>query len=138
MKIVICDDNIEDLIKIEKLINQYIKLYPNLEILTEKYSDPRKLYNRICEKDLADIYLLDMIMSEKTGIDLGRQLLKSSSDSIIIYITSSTDFALDAYSLHAVRYLLKPLRETDLFEALDYALSSRGIKKGWYQPPIPK
>lgn len=130
MKIVICDDNIEDLIKIEKLINQYIKLYPNLEILTEKYSDPRKLYNRICEKDLADIYLLDMIMSEKTGIDLGRQLLKSSSDSIIIYITSSTDFALDAYSLHAERYLLKPLRETDLFEALDYALSSREIKKG--------
>ena len=34
MKIVICDDNIEDLIKIEKLINQYIKLYPNREILT--------------------------------------------------------------------------------------------------------
>lgn len=130
MKIVICDDNIEDLIKIEKLLNEYTKLYPNLEIITEKYSDPLKLYNRIREKDLADIYLLDMIMSEKTGIDLGRQLLKSGSESIIIYITSSTDFALDAYSLHAVRYLLKPIRETDLFEALDYALSSREIKKG--------
>lgn len=130
MKIVICDDNIEDMIKIEKILNNYIHSHENMEFDTEKYSDPLKLCQKIQDKNLADIYLLDMIMSEKTGIDIGRQLLKSGCESVIIYITSSSDFALDAYSLHAVRYLLKPVRETELFEALDYALSLQEVKKG--------
>ena len=42
---------------------------------------------------------------------------------MIIYITSSDDHALDAYGVHAVRYLLKPIDENSLFEALNYALS---------------
>lgn len=130
MKIVICDDNIEDLVKIEKLLHKYINLHTNIKFETKKYSDPLKLCRQIQEKDLADIYLLDMIMSEKTGIDIGRQLQRSGCESVIIYITSSADFALDAYSLHAARYLLKPIRETELFEALDYALSLRDIKNG--------
>lgn len=130
MKIVICDDNIEDLVKIEKLLHKYIKLSANIELEIEKYSDPLKLCHQIQKKDLADIYLLDMIMSERNGIDIGRQLQKSGCESVIIYITSSSDFALDAYSLHAVRYLLKPIRETELFEALDYAFSLREVKKG--------
>ena len=130
MKIAICDDNIEDLMKIEKLLNQYTKLYPNIDFTIEKYSDPSKLYNRIQNKELADIYLLDMIMSEKTGIEIGRQLRKTGCENTIIYITSSEDFALDAYHLHAARYLLKPIRETDFFEALDHALSYSELKKG--------
>lgn len=42
---------------------------------------------------------------------------------MIIYITSSDDFALEAYGVHAVRYLLKPVDRDIFFEAMDYALS---------------
>lgn len=38
-----------------------------------------------------------------------------------IYITSSDDFAYEAYGVRAVRYLLKPVREEIFIEALDYA-----------------
>lgn len=130
MKITICDDSIEDLIKIEKFIRKYetSRSYTGLQI--DKFSDASKLYNKISKKELADIYILDMIMPEITGIDLGGQIRKHGSENVIIYITSSDDFALDAYHVHAVRYLLKPIREDLLFEALDYAMSYTKVKQG--------
>ena len=130
MKIVICDDSIEDLIKIEKFLQKYLQLYTEINMETEKFSDPSRLYEKICHKELADIYILDMIMSEKTGIDIGSLLGRSANKSVIIYITSSDDFALEAYRVHAARYLLKPVREEEFFEAMDYALSCTEVKKG--------
>ncbi len=89
----------------------------------EQFSHAAKLYQKIQEKELADIYILDMIMSEKTGIDIGTLIRSSNRQSVIVYITSSDDFALEAYGVRAVRYLLKPVSEEQFFEALDYALS---------------
>ena len=62
-------------------------------------------------------------MAPMTGIDIGRQLRGLGNEAAIIYITTSDDFALDAYGVHAVRYLLKPVCREPLFEALRYALS---------------
>lgn len=123
MKITICDDDMEDLFKIEALLLKYKMLYPDREFTLEKFSDPSKLYREISEGKLADIYILDMLMPKRTGIDLGNQIRKFGCENVIIYITSSDDYALDAYGVHAIRYLLKPISEEKLFEALDYSLS---------------
>lgn len=123
MKIVICDDNTTDLLTIETILLKYKALHPDKNFALEKYSDPAKLYQKISEKDLADIYILDMLMPGQTGIDLGHQIRKTGSKNTIIYITSSDDYALDAYGVHAIRYLLKPISEEKLFEALDHCLS---------------
>lgn len=130
MKIAICDDSIEDLIKIEKLLQQYVSSSPTPDFQIEKYSNPSKLCKQIQQKQLADVYLLDIMMEDNSGIDIGRQLRKTGSEPIIIYITSSDDFALDAYHVHAARYLLKPVQKTDLFEALDYSFSHMGSQNG--------
>ena len=129
MKIIICDDSIEDLLKIEKLLLKYKKFYPNTSFEVEKFSDASQLYNNIQNNQLADIYILDIIMSEKNGIDIGHQIRKSNNNNIIIYTTCSSDFALEAYEVCAVRYILKPINENKIFEALNYALSYINIKK---------
>ena len=113
MKIIICDDSIEDLIKIEKLLQKFLESLEDTDVMVEKFTNPSRLYDKISQKELADIYILDMLMKEKTGIDIGSQLRKISNKNVILYITSSDDFALDAYRVHAARYLLKPVREED-------------------------
>lgn len=130
MKITICDDSIKDLLDTEKLLLKYKTQYPDKDFEVEKYTDPSRLFKKIAEGRLTDIYILDMLMPKRTGIDLGRQIRMSGSENIIIYITSSEDYALDAYEVRAVRYLLKPLDEVRLFEALDYALSYTMAKTG--------
>ena len=123
MKIIICDDNLEDLSSIEELLKQYMQDREITGCQIEIFSDPSVLFEKIEYGEQADVYLLDMIMSEKTGIDIGRQLRNHGCENAIIYITSSVDYALDAFHVHAVRYLLKPLAKTDLFEALDHAFA---------------
>lgn len=130
MKIAICDDSIRDLAAIENLLEKYKGHSPQADFEVEKFADPSLLSEQIQGKHIADIYILDIIMSGTSGIDIGRQLKCSGSDAAIIYTTSSDDFALDAYGVHAVRYLLKPVGEENFFEALDYALSQQQAKKG--------
>ncbi len=129
MKIVICDDSIEDLLKIEKILLKYKKFYPNIDFEIEKFSNAPQLYNNIQKNELADIYFLDIIMAGKDGIDIGSQIRRNNSDNIIIYTTYSSDYALEAYDLHAIRYILKPLNENRIFEALNYALSYKNAEK---------
>lgn len=123
MKIVVCDDCIEDLTEINKLLDLYRKKNAEVSFDVLYFSDSAKLYRRIQTENLGDIYLLDLIMSNKTGIDIGSLIRRSGRHCVIIYITSSDEYALDAYRLRAARYLLKPIQADLFFEALDYAAS---------------
>lgn len=120
MKVIICDDNGEDLREIDGLLTKYSSIHPSRNFTVEKYADPSVLYQEITNGKSADIYILDMLMPKRTGIDIGRQIRKCGSESAIIYLTSSDDYALDAYGVHAIRYLLKPVEEERLFEALEH------------------
>ena len=125
MKITICDDNMKDLTRIKQLISSYKTLYPGSDFELDAYANPSLFFKKIEENDLSDIYILDIIMAGTTGIEIGSLLKHSGSQAAIIYTTSSDEFALDAYGVHALRYLLKPVQEEAFFEALTYALNQR-------------
>ncbi len=71
MKVVVCDDCIEDLQTIEILLEQYKESASDISFTVEKYLDATVLYNKILAGRRADIYILDMIMSDRTGLDIG-------------------------------------------------------------------
>lgn len=123
MKVIICDDSVIDLRKIEEALLHYKSLHTDREFEVETFSDPSELDREITKGKLADIYILDMVMPKRTGIDLGNHIRKCGGESVIIYLTSSDDYALDAYGVYAIRYLLKPIEEKKFFEALDYGFS---------------
>lgn len=57
MKIVICDDSIESLFIIERLVAEYAD-ENNIDCEIEKYSDSNKLCENIEKENLGDIYIL--------------------------------------------------------------------------------
>lgn len=124
MKLVVCDDSMEDLEKIKGLLAKYTQTNKSVRLETEYFKDSVELYRQIQAKMHSDIYILDMIMSRRTGIDIGTLIRSTDEKSVIIYITSSDDFAFEAYGVRAVRYLLKPVRQELFTEALDYAILS--------------
>ena len=57
------------------------------------------------------------------GIELGQVIRQSDEQAVIICLTSSKDFAYQAFGIYAQRYLLKPLDTERLYEAMDFAIS---------------
>jgi two-component system response regulator AlgR len=75
-----------------------------------------------------DVVLLDIRMPQMDGIELSQHLLKLPKPPVIIFTTAYDDYAIKAFELHAVDYLLKPIRLERLFEALTRARGAVPVK----------
>lgn len=66
-----------------------------------------------------DIVLLDVQMPGMNGMDLAAQLRKTCAvPPAIIFVTAYDEYALKAFEVHALDYLLKPVRASRLSESL--------------------
>ncbi len=66
-----------------------------------------------------DVVFLDIEMPGKSGLQLLDELPRDEVHYEIIFTTAFNDYALKAFRLSAIDYLLKPIPEKDLVEALD-------------------
>ena len=73
----------------------------------------------------ADVLLLDIRMPEMDGIELAQHLQKLPEPPAIVFTTAYDAYAIRAFEVHAIDYLLKPIRTSRLQEALVRARSAR-------------
>jgi two-component system response regulator AlgR len=73
----------------------------------------------------ADLMLLDIRMPEMDGIELAQHLQKLPQTPSIVFTTAYDAYAIRAFEVHAVDYLLKPIRTARLLEALKRVASAR-------------
>jgi two-component system response regulator AlgR len=66
----------------------------------------------------ADVVLLDIRMPEIDGIEVAQHIQKLDEPPAVIFTTAYDAYALKAFEVHAIDYLLKPIRIARLFEAL--------------------
>lgn len=124
IKIAICDDTNEELIKIKNYICDYITFNSKLTFASpDLYSSGIKLCEHIMQNNDYDIYILDILMPDINGIHLGKFLKKYNPQALIIYLTTSKDYLLEAFDLYAFQYQLKPVRKEKLFSILDNAIA---------------
>lgn len=74
-----------------------------------------------------DLMFLDVQMPGMNGFDVLRHLSGSNMPAII-FVTAYDEFALKAFDANALDYLLKPINDERLAEAIDRARQSRGNK----------
>jgi two-component system response regulator AlgR len=68
-----------------------------------------------------DVILIDIRMPLMDGIELARHIRKLPDQPAIIFTTAYDSYALKAFELHAMDYLLKPIRLGRLYDALKHA-----------------
>lgn len=71
-----------------------------------------------------DVVLLDVRMPEMDGIEVARHLQQLERAPAVIFATAYDEFAIRAFEVHAIDYLLKPIRLARLKEALARARSA--------------
>ncbi len=104
----------------ERPAREYLKAvlrqFDEIELVGEAESGPQAL--KVIEDRSADLALLDLQMPEMSGIDVARSLTKDKMP-LIAFVTAYDDFAVQAFELNAVDYLLKPVEKKRLRITLD-------------------
>ena len=81
---------------------------------------------RLIEALTPDLVLLDMTMPELDGLSVARRLGGKDNAPAIVFVTAHDSFAVEAFDLDAVDYLLKPVTAERLERAIGRALARRG------------
>ena len=132
ISIAICDDELQQLERAESLLKQYAFEHPQYEIKIQSFSAPLELLTHVAEKGSFDVLLLDIYMPGIIGTEAARELRAMGDKCQIIFLTTSRDHAIDAFSLNAAHYLVKPYSENALFSALDKVMDQLAKKDEVY------
>lgn len=65
-----------------------------------------------------DVVFLDIQMPNESGLALARTLASQAQPPLVIFVTAHNAFALEAFEVHALDYLLKPVNDARLAAAL--------------------
>ncbi len=125
--IAICDDQIICGETLELSLDQIMSDY-NTAYKVDIYTSGTQLLSDLeSKKKEFDILFLDILMGEDemNGIDLAKKIRLFDDSTSIVFVTSSTDYVLDGYSVRALQYLIKPVDNKILREVLEYELKSK-------------
>ncbi|MEY9972656.1 two-component system LytT family response regulator [Lysinibacillus sp. RC46] len=128
MRIVIVDDEYLPLMRLKTLIEK--SSIPEIDIVGD-YTDSLEAIAQI-QSLQPDVVFLDIVMPNMDGLALGEKIQELLPNVEIVFTTGFDQYAIDAFNLHAIDYLLKPVQKPRLHKALERL--QRIIEKN---PPIP-
>ena len=117
MNIAIIEDSGQELSLLERCLQSYlssrqvyrvIDTYTSGEAFLENW--PSKSY---------DLVFLDILMEGISGIEVARKIRETDSECLLIFISSSKEYALQGFEVRAFDYLLKPLYEERFQKTMD-------------------
>lgn len=129
IKLALCDDEREQREEVGALLREYAAARPSLAVKLAVFSSGREVLEAAEDCGGFDIYVLDVVMPELSGIDLGIRLRELYDGGDIIYLTISPEYAVDSYAARAFYYLMKPADRDALFRVLDQAAAVQEKRK---------
>lgn len=116
-EIIICDDDNACLCQTRQLLLDW-SAESSIPVTVQTINNGDRLIE-YCSKNNPDVVLLDIMMPFVNGMDAAREIREHNTYSKIIFLTSSTEFAIESYDVEAYGYLLKPVNQLKLKHLLD-------------------
>lgn len=91
---------------------------------------------RILQAETFDVVLLDIAMPGLSGLDLAQVLRQFREPPAVVFVTAHAHHAVEAFDLRAVDYLLKPVHEERLREAIGRVRGEGGVADHDEQMPV--
>lgn len=114
MKVLVCDDEALARMRLKRLVEM-----ANMEVSAEAASGREAVES--AGRLRPDVVLMDIRMPDMDGLEAAAHLDKMENPPAVIFCTAYEEHALQAFRVHAVDYLLKPVGAQDLKQALDKA-----------------
>ncbi len=119
IKAVIIDDEKSAVTSIELALNEYC---PAVEVVGKAHSAKEGIQEIKIKNP--DLVFLDIQMPHMTGIELLEQIEHRDFD--VIFVTAYNEYAVKAFKLNAVDYLLKPISIPELIKAVHKVKENKG------------
>ncbi|WP_110111617.1 LytTR family DNA-binding domain-containing protein [Bacillus sp. CGMCC 1.16541] len=123
IKVIIADDNPDSV----EIVHYFIEEISPFSVVG-KCHDGEALIKEVMEKQ-PHLLFVDIDMPKMNGLDAIGECLKIKPDLKFVFITGYDEFAVKAFELSALDYIVKPIEKTRLYIALDRAKQSIDIKK---------
>ncbi|MCQ2413330.1 MAG: response regulator [Clostridia bacterium] len=115
------------------LLDRLVRVCGEIEDFTEVrgFGKSREALDYFEKGNTADIAFLDIDMPFMNGIELAGKIKEISPNTAVIFTTAFSQYALDAYNVLALGYLLKPIRKEAILKILEQRdrYQSGGAKK---------
>ena len=86
------------------------------------FDNPHLFLDSINSRGGVDIAILDILMPGINGTELAKEIRTRHDGTAIIFISSSKDYAVEAFALNAIHYITKPFSRDELKGALERAV----------------
>ena len=118
LNFVICDDNLNILDKLEKMLDT-IFCKNDFEAQVVFKSDNVEDISNYIASNKVDVVMLDInLKSNKTGIELAKEIRKINKNIYIIFTTGHLEYAMLAYKVKTFDYIAKPINYDRLEETI--------------------
>ncbi len=120
--IAITDDLDKDRTKLETDIRKWFA-DKGEEVSVTAFPDGESLMQQVT-RGTFQLVFLDILMGEEKmdGIELARRLRETDSQLLVVFLTSSPEYAFDAFPIHPFDYLMKPYKIKTLDRVLSEAM----------------
>lgn len=122
MQILLVDDEPLARGELEYLIGQSASL-KNVDFQTFQAEDIKEAQGTLL-KNRIDLIFLDISLNEENGFELAEELKQLSYSPLIIFATAYDDYAVRAFNVDALDYVLKPFEQERIDQALGKALKT--------------
>lgn len=121
-EIAICDDEIFLANQVKEICEAFFITH-NLKGKCSVFTSPEKLLQA---KQKFDFLFLDVEMPEMDGFQVAKALREKDAQVYVIFLTFHQSRMAEAFGVKAFRYLLKPINETDIYQAMSDVIEEIG------------
>lgn len=116
----IVEDSAADAEYVENILRRWADAR-DCAVSVERFPSAENFLFRYAEDKAWDVLLLDIEMGAMDGVSLAKQIRKDNDAVQIVFVTGYPDHMAQGYDVAALHYLMKPVREGQLFAVLDRA-----------------
>lgn len=121
IKVAFCDDDISVLRELKDLLEEYGGKNSR-KVEYTAFNSPLDLMAEIEKGIHYDILFLDILLPNENGIGIAKEIRQLDNVVKIIFLTSSSEYAVQSYTVGSYYYQMKPIQKETFFALMDSAV----------------
>ena len=121
LNIAVVDDTFSDVVRLQNIIRNWSYGSACELGVIQTYANGEEILKDFTPK-VFQIVFMDIIMDKLNGIETARQLRQEDTELLIVFMTTSEEYAFQAFPVHPFDYVLKPYSKNRVEKVLDEAV----------------